>query len=596
MRFYFVFSKRFSIKKIIKWIPLIATGLLAFFGISTINAKALTDQQAPYKAQQCSYNGLFTDSNCVDLPYAQNCSLSGWFSNFACYVPDTTNTTLIQKSVWYSFTSSPVSGSPCVDTQYVSFNVDVLLNDQLTINGNNVTGPNDGPFVPQTLNYNAWGGTVTRSTPQLRSTGFMNLYWPYIGPRDGKNQTGIDIRSVKSGVGYSSGSCNFVSYGSNKSIKFTCTAKAKQDGYFIGLNVYNNGGGLGNSSTYARPSIYISQVSDPCQYGSGGAGSQDVVDSINDWGNNIINNNSSNTQSITGAITQQTNEILDGMGGIENSIDGLTDAVNSATSDIMDKQDETNDKLDDSNDKLDDVNEKLDGINESVDRLTCNTIRTGSHDGYLYVNGSIVDTSTALNNYTYTDYIKFSSIKDVNAPYNSAPSICFYRSDKSLIRCQSYNNQSHFVPNFTDGVYFRASLSKNDSIQVTYCTNLNGNTTIQSSEVSNFLSQIEEMIDDQPIQRLLSMPITLLNSFYNNVSTTTCSSYNIRLDLPGNNNLPLEFTCPNYNDLIGSSGATLLDAFMCFVLCWGIAHSAIHFYEECSSAKDTFDELYKGGK
>ena len=42
MRFYFGFSKRFSIKKIIKWIPLIATGLLAFFGIGNINSKALT--------------------------------------------------------------------------------------------------------------------------------------------------------------------------------------------------------------------------------------------------------------------------------------------------------------------------------------------------------------------------------------------------------------------------------------------------------------------------------------------------------------------------------------------------------------------------
>lgn len=477
MRFYFGFSKRFSIKKIIKWIPLIATGLLAFFGIGQINAKALTDTQAPNSVKKCSYNGLFTDSNCSSLtPY--NCSLSGWASPFSCYsIPantsgDLSNIKLDKKSVWYEYTSS-TSGN-CNTSQIISFEVQVMLNDQLVVNGvPSGSNASDGPFVANALDYNSWNNVSPATRGLTKSNGFMNLYWKYLDGENSKNQTGVKVYGYSSSTGFQQGNCTFVNYGSLKTLRFLCTAPAKMSSYWVGQNIYNNNGGLSTSNVYVRNAQFISNVSDPCS------------------------NTGSDMSSVTSALNSQTGQMMQGFSSvisnnnsnteeIKDSIDGLTDGVNSATQDIIDKQDDTNDKLDD-------VNDKLDGINDSIDGLT-------------------------------------------------------------------------------------------------------GNTTINNSDVSGFLSHIEQMIDEQPIQRLLTMPITLLNSFYNNVSVIECNPYNVNITLPNNGNMPLSFTCPNYNNLIGSTGATLLDAFMCFALCWGIGHAAIHFYEECSSAKDTFDELYKGGK
>lgn len=592
MRFYFGFSKRFSIKKIIKWIPFIATGLLAFFGIGSINANALTIPYGTGNVKICNYSGQFTDNTCVDGTVGD---LDTGYGIAYAYSSSNSTTDPSSKSTWYKMTTN--TSGPCTNAQTISFNVGVVLNQNLPSNGSNI----NNWFNPQALNYNYWQGTVTPTTRLTKSAeptrALFNGYWEWLSgwfENHNKNTTGLRV-TYPCSTGYCYRSCNFISYGDNNlTLNFNCQVPAKANYYWLGINQYNRNGSLANTSMYYEANVILSSVNDPCD--GSGSDNSDVTQAIGDWGSNIIQNNNSNTQSITGAISDQTSEIMGGFSDVENAVDGLTDAVNSATSDIMDNQEEINDKLDEANDKLDE-------IGEGVDRLTCNKLFADSSmtSGYLSSNGSIVSNSASR----ITDYVRFSSVRGVKVrTWLRDGNICFYNNMKYLINCQSYSNLDSnfiFIPNVpSNAVYFKASIISEDvnygDSYVEYCTNLNGNTTIQSSEVSNFLNQIEEMIDDQPIQRLLSMPITLLNSFYNNVSTTSCSSYNIRLDLPGNNNLPLEFTCPNYNDLIGSSGATLLDAFMCFVLCWGIAHSAIHFYEECSSAKDTFDELYKGGK
>lgn len=375
MRFYVGLSHRINILSLLKWVGLIIGGILAFFGIFNINANALTSTQAPSAVKRCSYNGLFTDSNCInETPY--NCTLSGLSSPFSCYVPDSSNNNikLDTKSIWYSYTSNTTGN--CNTSQTISFNVDVILNDQLSQNGYSSPTASDGPFVAEALNYNAWNNvnpTTRGGLTKAASSGFMNLYWKYLDNANSKNKTGLKIYAYSSSTGYQMGSCQFVSYGSNKSVRFLCSAPAKMSTYYVGQNIYNNGGGLGTSSTYARNAQYISNVSDPC-----------------------VSSSSTDMSGVTSAINNQTSSIMSGFSDVIENQNSNNQEVVDGLQGIQDKQDSTNDKLDIINDTLTDssvdTSDTIDFFNDNnVDRHGVGSILTAPIRLYQALIDSSVD-------------------------------------------------------------------------------------------------------------------------------------------------------------------------------------------------------------
>lgn len=602
MRFYIGFGKRFNFKKIIKWIIPILLGLLAFFGIDNIKPKALTDTQAPSAVKRCNYNGLFTDSNCItETPY--NCTLSGLSSPFSCYVPDNNNDNikLDSKSIWYSYTNSSSSSGDCNTSQKISLYVDVILNDQITANGYTSPTASDGPFVANALDYNAWNAvtpTTRGGLTKAASSGFMNLYWKYLDNANSKNKTGLKIYGFSSSTGYQLGNCNFISYGTNKTVRFLCTAPAKMTTYYIGQNIYNNGGGLGTSSTYARNAQYISNVSDPCSVSGNDMGS--VTSSINNQTSqmmegfsSIIENNNNNTQ-----------QIADGLDGVQGAIDGLTDGVNSATEQIIENQEDLKDKQDETNEQLGEINDNTTSCQD--DTFYINNNPYDSNVGYLLNTGVVYTQETS---YRYTDYIKLGKKSNLVIKASGFgtfnPSYCLYSSNKSLLGCTRYTSDTNYTITDSNAYYIRLSYNVSNSsyyVKLVRCSGMgdyiggSSDTSKAGTLINNLLDQIQDYIDETPIANLITMPITLLTKIQDSISVSSCSPYNLALTLPGNNTTNISYSCPDYNSLLGNTGAALLDAFMCFGLCWGIAHACIHFYEELTSLKDTFDMQYKGAK
>ena len=353
MRLHFGFSKFVSIKALLKWGVLIVGGLLAFFGIDNIQGKALTNAQAPSTVKRCSYNGLFTDSNCItETPY--NCSATGLPSPFSCYVPNTTtydNIKLDKKAIWYSYTSS-TSGN-CNTSQTISFNVDVILQDQLNINGCDGTTADCGPFASESLNYNYWQQNPTIRgglTKDTRTNNLINFYWPYLDGQNSKNKTGLKIYGYSSSTGYQLGSCQFVQYMEYKKIRFLCTAPAKMSTYYVGQNIYNNNGGLGTSSIYARNVQYISNVSDPC-----------------------VSSSSSDMSGVTSAINNQTGSIMSGFSDVIENNNTNTNEITNAIEGLTDSQNHTNDILLDQSTV---TNFNINNYNGGYNELNNSTIQT----------------------------------------------------------------------------------------------------------------------------------------------------------------------------------------------------------------------------
>lgn len=104
---------------------------------------------------------------------------------------------------------------------------------------------------------------------------------------------------------------------------------------------------------------------------------------------------------------------------------------------------------------------------------------------------------------------------------------------------------------------------------------------------SDWLESISSSSSNTPISDLLTLPITLIQSYINGFSST-CSPVNLG-NLYGTN---LVIPCINLEERLGSSLWGLIDSMFCLFMIYNIAMFCVGIYESITSLDDGFQELY----
>lgn len=120
--------------------------------------------------------------------------------------------------------------------------------------------------------------------------------------------------------------------------------------------------------------------------------------------------------------------------------------------------------------------------------------------------------------------------------------------------------------------------------------NINGTLTddhVDDFNLSDFDFGIDLDTQDAPISSLLTLPITLLNTFLSGVSGT-CSSYT----MPFLFDSQITFPCIDLKKYLGSTLWSLIDSICCIYLIYNIAMMCVSFFEKITSLEDAFDSLY----
>jgi len=316
MRFHIGISKRIPIK----WI-LIPLGLvLAFFGlVPHAYADSFTLAQSyswctdfsanDYENSSCFRSNTFT-TNTIN-------GVSGVLKPPTSYIQSIGKTGAEKHSEFFKFGGT----TGCATGSTVSFDVDVFFDDVQEVFQNNV------------LDFDAWSGVLTRGA-NLRGMNYFGYYsWLSNIASDTENKLGVYV-----GKTYDYGNrnlCTFVSYGSNKSLKFRCSVASHGGGYQISIKEYNENGSFpirSYASDTSLPAIVtgikINMLYDPCKpYSTDQSG---VVNAITDQTNDImeglqdiIDNNNANTNSINSHI----DGVAEGIEGLSDSIDDVADGI-----------------------------------------------------------------------------------------------------------------------------------------------------------------------------------------------------------------------------------------------------------------------------
>ena len=289
--------------------------------------------------------------------------------------------------------------------------------------------------------------------------------------------------------------------------------------------------------------------------------------------------------------------------------------------DLKDKADALEGVLDDIKDNTDDTNDKLDDIKDGINQSnknteSCNEITFNSN----HLNNSVVGVLSnspssrgqvvSGDSGTYTSpFYKLgqnsTNVIRLNYSFNYFY-YCLYKSDKTTAICYNYDSQNQIIRYVNDYDYLRFtfSISSNRETSLKRCSGIGQTLSdyyndegIDDSFVPEGLQDITNLIDNDPeiIQDLIQLPVKFLRTVYDNVSSDSCIAYTVDVPFFDGNIYHWNFSCPNYNELIGETPTTIIDAIICFILIFGIAKMGVRVYEDISSAKDTFDEIYKGG-
>lgn len=92
---------------------------------------------------------------------------------------------------------------------------------------------------------------------------------------------------------------------------------------------------------------------------------------------------------------------------------------------------------------------------------------------------------------------------------------------------------------------------------------------------------------DTPVSNLILMPLNVLNRIVISFSGS-CSPYN----LPFFDNTTLSFPCFNGESYFGSYLWSIIDSLMCFFMIYEIGMLAVSAFEDFTSLRDTYDNLY----
>lgn len=260
-----------------------------------------------------------------------------------------------------------------------------------------------------------------------------------------------------------------------------------------------------------------------------------------------------------------------------NSNSDLINAWNNSTDEIKKNQDENTDK-------------------EIESQKVCKFIDNDSvatPGKFLNSNGS---TGTS-NSWGITDYIKINQnyTLSVIAEQNSSGAYyCFYKSDKSLVRCYSNPTLSSFtVPD--NASFVRFSIRTVDNLpKLNIC--INGNQAINDflsddSEpgVGQFVGELEDIMpSNTPITDLLTLPLTLL-TYYLNGFNELCSPFTLG-SLLGTN---LVIPCIDLEDRLGSNLWNIIDGLCSIFLIYNIAMMCIQIYEAITSFEDPVSIMYQ---
>jgi len=354
MRFHVGFSKRISLK----WILTIIGGALAFFGIFiSARAESFTNLQnwswcgfnaSTYNASGCST----TTSSNIGTGTVNNISnvskpLTAWYTSQG-------HTGKEKHTEFYKYGGT----SDCSTGQSIQFYADVVLNDV------NDTLPNN------TLDYTQWP-----TSPVLRSgtrdLTYNNYYqWLANSSSDLTNRYGV---SVSKSDGTSSSNCSFVSFGSNKSIRYLCSVASGNTGYQIKLNMYNNNGANSTNSslsgTQVVSGVKVSVLNDPCL------------------------TQPNNNQGVIDSITGQTGAIVDGAQSIIDNQNSNSDRAHQDAEDIIDAIHNNTDTI------HDDLTNKNQSINDSTGALgQFINGGHGEHQGFTDIIKAPIRLYTAIKN------------------------------------------------------------------------------------------------------------------------------------------------------------------------------------------------------
>ncbi len=132
------------------------------------------------------------------------------------------------------------------------------------------------------------------------------------------------------------------------------------------------------------------------------------------------------------------------------------------------------------------------------------------------------------------------------------------------------------------------SINNNQQITNDKLDNIDSTLTDDSSpDVSGFLDSIKVDDSNSPVSDLITMPLTLMQSYVNGFSSS-CQSVNLG-NLYG---YDLVFSCIDIKKYLGNTLYSLVDMLFCIFMAYNIGMMCISIYESITSLDDTMQLLY----
>lgn len=299
--------------------------------------------------------------------------------------------------------------------------------------------------------------------------------------------------------------------------------------------------------------------------------------------------------------------------------------INSATVDIVEDpnyqntQDIINNQNQNTQTIINNQNENTEKEIESQRVCKTTTYNYNYADRSSYNSNYLSDTNGTLlsgaNQWFTSDFIPVSKNKTYSISIyanTGAAYTCYYDTNQNLTSCvlsstilSPFPASKTFTSDF-DG-YIRTSFrlsSNNDYAKIVTNVCVNGNQALNDTLTDDNLPDVINSgggggtyFDDinqssqTPISDLLLLPLNLLNAINNSINNQ-CTPYTIPFDFTGGNNT-LTFPCLNLEQYLGSNLWGVIDAMFCIFMFYNIAMLIIRFFEDWTSARDTFDILFK---
>lgn len=554
MRFHIGFSKYIKLSFLLKWGLLI----LGFFGLNSCVAHA-----ASFEIYQnwssCPFGTTtYNNSNCsvYGSSVYQTQTLNG-ISNVLVPNGAYSGTTLRQNKMKTEIYKYGGTGD-CSTGDTISFYVDAIMGGYNGSFADNVLDPNNFPSSPVVR-----GGNVKATCPNTWCD-----YWPWLSntQSDSENKTGV---KVSKSDGTSMNNCSFVSYGSNKSVRFRCSVASGTTGYQILLNEYNHGY-IANTNLESSVGIKVSMINDPCV------------------------TQSNNNQGVIDSITDQTNAIVDELNGILDNQNANQSQTHHDLEGIQGKIDETNDKLDETNDKLEGINDSLSSCTSTEVTIDTSTVTRG---GYLNSGGNFV----ADSNYAISQKFRLGS-KTNKINLGSVPSgakyYCYYDDLDNVVSCHQESTVNITLLNKNENItYVRYSFYRYNTTTYYKCDTI-GNSILDNT-MSNANINTSWMYYPTKIENIIYLPVSILRTIHEMTDQAVCTSPTINFTsimdewAPAgglNQGYILSFPCmgTKIKDLLGTDIYNLIDYLLCAVLMYNFL---VHLYKKFDSALSGSDHL-----